>query len=474
LEPIVLLTADRPVELIGSGANQTTVQHGIFGPHAATVDFPIARRRGGQNALWRGLLCRVLADREAAPLHINIPFAEPLVPESDAGWPEPLQGRDDGAPWTVITSAVRAPTQGIELLRALPARTLVLVGEAPWHPAAAAGEVARAMDWPLLVEPPGVGPRHALSSASLIVNSVEELPEQLRPDAIVVVGRPTLSRGVNRLLRSGIPVHLVCTPAHWADAQYVASSAVVSMDPAALEQLSMAEREQRSDPGFSAGWRKANERIAAVIAEWLAAAPWPTGAGVAAEMLRALPAPAVLFFGSSNAIRDADLVAERRGDLTVLANRGLAGIDGAISTALGATMAVSAVRGRPIPGFALLGDLSFLHDAGALLRGPDEPGGDLTVVVNNDNGGGIFALLEQGEAQYGADFERIFGTPQDVDIAALCAGYRVRHTLVGSPESLRRAIESRGGIHVVEVRTDRAALRAQRAELHAAVIRALR
>lgn len=477
-EPLVLLTADRPPELIGSGANQTTTQHGMFSPHVATTDFPLAERREGQNAQWRGMLCRLLAGCRERPLHLNLPFREPLLPEPDDGWPETLAGRDGGGPWTAIaTSATQHQGGDVEagdrMLRALGPRTLVLVGDAPWAVASEAGEVARRMDWPLLVEPPGVGPRHALSSASLAVNSVEELPADLRPDAIVVVGRPTLSRGVSRLLRSGAELHLVCTPEHWGDSRYQAVSAVPMLDTTAVDALPAPERDVRRDSVWTAGWRKADVRIAEVIREWLADTAWPTGAHVARELLGALPSPAVLFLGSSNAVRDVDLVTQRRGDLTVLASRGLAGIDGAVSTAIGATRGAADARDTAVPGYALLGDLSFLHDAGGLLLGRGEPEPDLTLVVNNDRGGGIFSLLEQGDPAYGDCFERVFGTPHDADIGALCAGYGVRHTQAATREQFVAAVAPSPGLRVVEVRTDRDRLRPERAALHRAVADAL-
>ncbi len=474
-EPIVLLTADRPPEMIGSGANQTTVQHGVFAPHVRTHDFPLAERRAGQNALWRGFLCRVLAETRDAPLHLNLPFREPLVPGASEAWPESLAGRADGAPWTRVTAPPHAGQRdGVELLRESGPRTLVVVGEAPWHAAAAAGEVAQRMDWPLLVEPPGVGPRHALSSVSLLLNSVAELPERLRPDTVILVGRPTLSRGVNRLLCSGVALHVVCTPEQWGDVHYLASSAVTLLDTRALDELGEPEITARTGAEWAAQWRKLNDQLSEVISEWLATTEWPTGAHIARDLLRALPSPAVLFMGSSNAIRDIDLVAQRRGDLMVLASRGLAGIDGGVSTAVGATLAAARVRAEPVPGYAMLGDLSFLHDSGGLLIAQGEPRPDLTIVVNNDDGGGIFSLLEQGEPEHSGSFERVFGTPHGADLGALCAGYGVPHVLAGTPEEFAAAVAPAPGLRVVEVRTRRDRLRGIRGTLYASVAETLR
>ena len=128
--------------------------------------------------------------------------------------------------------------------------------------------------------------------------------------------------------------------------------------------------------------------------------------------------------GSSNPVRDVSLAAVPRPGLTVLANRGVAGIDGTVSTALGAALA------HPGPGYALLGDLTLLHDTTGLVIGPDEPRPDLTLVVLNDRGGGIFSLLEQGAPEHAAAFERVFGTPHRVELAALCAALGVAHVEV--------------------------------------------
>ncbi|HSR24158.1 MAG TPA: 2-succinyl-5-enolpyruvyl-6-hydroxy-3-cyclohexene-1-carboxylate synthase, partial [Candidatus Eisenbacteria bacterium] len=121
------------------------------------------------------------------------------------------------------------------------------------------------------------------------------------------------------------------------------------------------------------------------------------------------------------------------------------------------------------PAYALMGDLTFLHDSNGLVIGPDEPRPDLTIVVNNDDGGGIFGLLEQGAPAHTAAFERIFGTPHGVEIASLCAATRTPHTLVGSPGELCAALRPAPGIRVVEVRTDRTVTR----ELHRRIRRAV-
>jgi 2-succinyl-5-enolpyruvyl-6-hydroxy-3-cyclohexene-1-carboxylate synthase len=179
---------------------------------------------------------------------------------------------------------------------------------------------------------------------------------------------------------------------------------------------------------------------------------------VAAELMDAVPPGGLVVCGSSKPVRDLFLAGPRPG-VTVLANRGAAGIDGTVSTAIGAALATNA------PAYALLGDLTFLHDANGLVIGPGEPRPQLTIVVVNNDGGAIFGLLEQGGAEHGAAFERVFGTPHGVDLAALCAATGTPHRRVTTRQELRTALGAPAGLQVVEVRTDRHAAAALDAAL---------
>ncbi|OLF15794.1 thiamine pyrophosphate-binding protein, partial [Actinophytocola xanthii] len=124
---ILLLTADRPPELLGTGANQTVEQRGMFGPAATTVEFPVAERRSGQNAAWRALVCRAVAQAERGrPVQVNLPFREPLVPTFEPRWPEPLDGRPGGARWTTTAAPAAPPAGRVDF--PLPARTLMVLG----------------------------------------------------------------------------------------------------------------------------------------------------------------------------------------------------------------------------------------------------------------------------------------------------------------------------------------------------------
>jgi 2-succinyl-5-enolpyruvyl-6-hydroxy-3-cyclohexene-1-carboxylate synthase len=182
--------------------------------------------------------------------------------------------------------------------------------------------------------------------------------------------------------------------------------------------------------------------------------------------------PRVLVAGSSNTVRDLDVVAapwDRDHQPVAVANRGLSGIDGTVATATGLAL------GLEEPVRALMGDLTFLHDAGALLRGRLEDEVDLQVVVLNDAGGGIFATLEHGAPARAAQFERIFGTPQHVDLARLAEAYGARHALVEDAGQLRDVLARPvRGRSVVEVPVDRTGLREHRADLRHRVAEAVR
>jgi 2-succinyl-5-enolpyruvyl-6-hydroxy-3-cyclohexene-1-carboxylate synthase len=266
-----------------------------------------------------------------------------------------------------------------------------------------------------------------------------------RPEQVLVLGRPTLHRAVARLLAApDVAVTVVSEGPQWTD---VAGTAVAA--GTALRATGTPDRD------WYEAWRAADATAASAVASTLDGA---TGLDVARQLVAALPGGALLVIGSSNPIRDVALAAVPRTGLTVLANRGVAGIDGTVATAIGAALAHGA------PSYALLGDLTLLHDANALLLGPADARPDLTIVVANDDGGGIFGLLEQGDPQHAAAFERVFGTPHGTDLAALCAAHHVPHAAV-TVDALAGALAPRPGLRVLEVRTERSGLR----ELHARV-----
>jgi 2-succinyl-5-enolpyruvyl-6-hydroxy-3-cyclohexene-1-carboxylate synthase len=212
-------------------------------------------------------------------------------------------------------------------------------------------------------------------------------------------------------------------------------------------------------------WKRRDAALSARLDDLLDAEPGLAPHHVARAVSAALPPEGMLLVGASNPVRDLDLmvarypVGERR---LVVANRGLAGIDGSVSTAIGAALG----RPRTSRAFALLGDVTFLHDSNGLVLGPQESRPDLMIVVANDDGGSIFTGLEQGGPEYASSFERLFGTPHAVDLAALCAASGTPHRRVATRAELQAVIDSpRGGVEVVEA----VCRRDNRRELDAAI-----
>jgi 2-succinyl-5-enolpyruvyl-6-hydroxy-3-cyclohexene-1-carboxylate synthase len=239
--------------------------------------------------------------------------------------------------------------------------------------------------WPLIAEPGSGcwGGQGSLRTGPWLLGANGFLADHL-PRRVVVVGRPTLHRSVQELLgRDDVEVVCVTDRPGWTD-----------VAGAANQVLRALPHEQGNPAGWLEAWTTADRTVAAALDEVLDAQPWPSGVQVARELVAALPSGALLVLGSSNSVRDVALTAVARDDLVVLANRGVAGIDGTVSTALGAAL----VHDRA--SYALLGDLTFLHDVTGLVLGPQERRPDLTIVVLNDEGGGIFSLLEQGAAEY--------------------------------------------------------------------------
>ena len=443
--PLIVLSANRPYELLGTGANQTMEQLGYFGSQVrAAVSLGLADggpdRLDALNAQWRSATCRVLAaatgarSANAGPVQFDIPLREPLVPEVDSDPSEFPAGRPDGNPWTY--SPVVAFDQPLQI--DLTEDTIVIAGHG-------AGVHPNLAHLPTVAEPTAghpITPLHPLALAGL------------RPRQVIMAGRPTLHRPVSTLLADpSVPVFALTTGPRWPD---------VSGNSAATG--TRADIVGRPDPDWLRRCAQANRDTVAVVREQLAAHPLTTGLHVAAALADAIRPGDQLVLGASNPVRDAALVGLNTEGILVRSNRGVAGIDGTVSTAIGAALAHG---GRTV---ALLGDLTFVHDASGLLIGPTEPTPrDLTIVVSNDNGGGIFELLEQGDPRFADVASRIFGTPHDVDVGALCRAYHVDARQIEVGELPANMAEPHDGMRVLEVKADRSSLRQLHADIRAAV-----
>jgi 2-succinyl-5-enolpyruvyl-6-hydroxy-3-cyclohexene-1-carboxylate synthase len=449
--PLVVLSADRPAGLRGTNANQTTDQVKIFGGAVRSFadvppGFPGASE-AAQVASWRSLVARTVATAQgrtaqpAGPVHINAQFTEPLTPDLDDGWSTDCAGRADGTPWTTSDAPVEGRLEPPDDDRP----TVLVAGDDAGPPARI---LAEQMGWPLLAEPTSgsrTGPNAIRTYRLLLADP--DLADRI--ERVVVCGHPTLSRPVTRLL-SRHDVEVIASPSAtgWTDPGHNVSR-VLAHGTFDAEQSSSASRSSSPD-AWLREWLDRDEVLSAALDELLDKQDELTPHHVAAAVAAALPPTGLLFVGASNPVRDLDLmvprytVGERR---LVIANRGLAGIDGSVSSAVGAALG----RERTSRAFALLGDVTFLHDCNGLLLGPDEARPDLMIVVVNDDGGSIFASLEQGAPSYASSFDKLFGTPHRTDLAALCAASGTPHRRVTTHEELVDALDDpQGGIEVVE------------------------
>ncbi|MEV0673513.1 2-succinyl-5-enolpyruvyl-6-hydroxy-3-cyclohexene-1-carboxylic-acid synthase [Mycobacterium sp. NPDC050441] len=451
--PLIVLSANRPYEMLGTGANQTFEQLGYFGTQVrANVSLGLAEDHPEQldslNAQWRSATCRVLAaatgsrTANAGPVQFDIPLREPLVPDSahgDASFPA---GRPDGKPWTYTPAVTFDQPLEIDLTP----DTVVIAG----HGAGAHPNLA---GLPTVAEPTAPLPQNPLHPLALRL---------VHPKQVIMLGRPTLHRPVSALLADpAVPVYALTTGPRWPDvsgnSMATGTRAVTSGTP---------------DPAWLNRCAEVNRHAVAAVRQQLAAHPLTTGLHVAAVVADALRPGDQLVLGASNPVRDAALVGLNTEGVKVRSNRGVAGIDGTVSTAIGAALAHDRAGGGngPRRTIALIGDLTFVHDSSGLLIGPTEPTPrNLTIVVSNDNGGGIFELLEQGDPRFSDVSSRIFGTPHDVDIAALCRAYHVECGQVEADALGAALAEPFDGMRVLEVKADRSSLRALHASIKAAL-----
>lgn len=430
--PLIAITASRPRSLINTGSNQTTDQDQLFGRHVrafAGLSDEVLDHRS-----WRFEVTRILTaatglrTRMPGPAQLNVEFSEPLLP-AESAWPPP-------APDLVITASQNSAEPTV-----LPdgSQTVIIAGDSSPEMGRAIADLAVQAGVPLMAEPSSNARcgKAALSTYRLLLSST--LTEEI--ERVVVFGRPTLSRPVSRLLaRDDLELVVVSEYADWIDPGRAASlvtDAVKLPEPA--------------DSGWFDAWQQAEKSVRERLDALLGEQSHFTGPALAATVWTALGADDALFAGSSSPIRDLDLAPITAASPSTYANRGLSGIDGNVSTAAGIAL------GLERPTHALLGDLTALHDVTGLVIARSEPRPDLRIVVANDDGGSLFATLEQGEPAHMGAFERLFGTPQGLRFEALAAAAGIGYRRAEAAEELSQILaEPPAGVELVEAVIDRA------------------
>jgi 2-succinyl-5-enolpyruvyl-6-hydroxy-3-cyclohexene-1-carboxylate synthase len=463
--PLILLTADRPPELRGVGANQTIDQLELFGRYARWfTDAPLPSE--GPNATRTWVVLGHETYRWACwpgPVHVNLPYREPLVPAGDpvhlgsvatafAGTSPgegPIAREDD------VEGFVQA-VAGVE-------RGLVYVGSLR-TPSPFILDLGASLGWPVIAEPTsGLRVPGTLRATHFLLSNEKFLGSH-RTDVVVQFGAAPMSRAALGLVGAASrlllvdPDDLVADPLGRAERRFAVHAGQLAHGAVA-----------RLPDGARGAWlqtwveadARARDAVDATIDGW----DEPYEGRIARDVATSLPDGSSLVVGSSMPVRDLDAYMLPRQGLRVLANRGASGIDGFVSTALG-------VSATGAPTTALCGDLTLLHDVGSLIWSASR-GYDCVFVVPNNDGGVIFSFLPQRELP---ELEELFTTPHGLDLGAVCGAAGASHVRVDRAADLipavERAHEARG-VHVVEVPIDRARNVELHAEVHAAVAAAL-
>ena len=472
--PMVVGTADRPAELRDVGAAQTMDQTRLYGNAVRWfVDLGAPEDVVGAGDWWRATAARTVAvavGPPAGPVHWNLPFREPLVPTG-----EPLvdaPGRNGGAPWTVSEPPTRVADRDVSARVAAlvrrHARGVIVAGWGVDADPDLVDRVAELCAWPVLADPVSGLRRGAFAvSAYDPLLRVPGFADGHRPDMVLRLGATTTGRGAHELLR-GVPAVVVDPDGGWLDPGREAVERVAGDADGFLRALAVTLAGGREDRAWLDDWLDVEARARVVIDDFLDAEAAPFEGRVARDVVDAVPDGGTLVVASSMPVRDVESFARPRDGIRYIANRGVNGIDGFVSTVVGVALASDE------PVVALLGDLCFLHDGNGLL-GVAPRDIDATFVVVDNDGGGIFSFLPQASAAPD-DFEALFGTPPGVDLAALAAVHGVPVVDVTRGADVVDAVTASiaaGGVRVVRVRTDRVANIAQHRAAWSAVAAAL-
>lgn len=455
--PLLVLTADRPPEMRACASGQTIDQQKLFGSQvnfyqelalpAASLSHLAYLRQTVAHA------CSAAVQPQAGPVHLNVPFCDPLAPI------------EDGSTEAMVSQigedffAHLGPVAGVEIpgarlwQRAISARGLIVAGPAvPVDGAAYAKAVAKLaaqLGWPVLAD--GVSPlRHYASGKAVVVTTYDTIlrnvaiARELAPRYVLCLGDWPTSKVLRQWLeQSGAEVVLVSQRYDNRDALHGRTRQIC----APVETL-VAKIKGKPVPGYAARWHALERKTRAAFKSIKPGAGSIFEGDVTTALAASLPAATPVFVASSMPIRDVEYFwPANDARCRFFFNRGANGIDGTLSSALG-------IAHGNAPAVLLTGDLAFLHDAnGLMLRGKFR--GSLTVILINNNGGGIFEHLPV--AKFDPPFEEYFATPQTVDFATLCTAHGVKHALVRSLAQLEKLAGKlpAEGIRVLELRTNR-------------------
>jgi 2-succinyl-5-enolpyruvyl-6-hydroxy-3-cyclohexene-1-carboxylate synthase len=420
---LIAITADRPERLRKTGANQTTDQVGMF------RNIPVFDLVPGANF-----------ELANGPTHLNIQFDEPLLP-SDSNisnnWLSGLQ--------------VNPPNRNQESAKSLTVtgNGLIVIGHD--RGTLTASEVAKFIEssgLPVISEDP-LTFSNSISHASAFLSD-EAIRNYLKPDFAIVIGRTTLSRSINSFLTLAEKTYVIDPRISTIDTKRTASQVFFALPKIEVSTL---------NPTWISDWNEISKLASKVIDEDIS---WSEQSALS-TIAAGVPNGSALFIGSSRPIRDIEAFAKPRSGIEVFANRGLAGIDGNLSTIFGISNSFERT-------YAVIGDLTFLHDLTALLAPPTN---NLTIFIIDNNGGGIFSTLPQSGV---VGFEEIFATPQNQDLAKIISSFQISVTKVKTASDLNLTFaQNSSGLNFVIVEVpDRETMATQLAKTYSRISSAVR
>jgi 2-succinyl-5-enolpyruvyl-6-hydroxy-3-cyclohexene-1-carboxylate synthase len=443
--PFIVLTADRPASVQGTGANQVIVQREIFGNYVSrsieiASDSLTIETTSAREAI-RDRINSVLsaATRNRSPVHLNIGLAEPLVPVSDFVFEHKKNLQNE----TVITP------ENIST-EFLTRKGLIVAGGTNIEYLNYAQQLGEALDWPVIVEPPHIGVGAGMVSHPSTLLSLNST--NLKPEVVLTVGRVGLSRQVNELVKKGSVIISCAVPS------------IVTNSPA-KQRISGLFRipAKQNNKAWKQVWDAAGKAAHQIVQKVLNENKEISALHVIDSLMKNLPSNSHLHLASSLTARDFELLNSPElnspfslGQVSVSMNRGVNGIDGVAATAMGTALSAKT------PTYAVLGDIAALHDLSSFAIPSLEAKPDITFVITDNNGGAIFSLLEQSEVK---DFERVFGTPTDVNLLEVFKSLGAEVKLVSKISELEQNLGLPKGIKVIVVkinsRTNEAMLRKQ-------------
>ncbi len=430
--PFIILTADRPASVHGTGENQVITQREIFGNYVSrsieiasdslNIETSSAREaiRDRINSVFSAAI------RNRGPVHLNIALAEPLVPTEEFNFEHKKILEDK-----IVITPENIST---ELLNR---KGIIIAGGTNIEYSNYAQELGQALDWPVVVEPPHQAVGKPMVSHAPVLLSLNSI--NLKPEVVLTVGRVGLSRQVSELIKK---------------ASLVISCAVPSVitTSTAKQRISGLFRvpAKQNNKDWKNTWEKVGNQTHEIVQKVLEDSPRISALHVVDCLMKNLPKKSHIHLASSLAARDFELLASpnlnspySNGEVTVSMNRGVNGIDGVVATAMGTALSSS------VPTFAMLGDIAALHDLSSFVIPINEIQPDITFIVNDNNGGGVFNLLEQSKVE---DFERAFGTPTDINLSEVFKSLGCEVKSITKISDLQANLDTPKGVKVLVVK----------------------